>query len=110
MMNTDSRADSTDDTLRLLADERRRTALRFLIEGDGPTTVDEVAERVAADAGDDRPVERVRVDLHHTHLPKMDEAGVVDYDARRGTVRYRQRAAVEELLDAVSERERVTSE
>jgi predicted transcriptional regulator len=55
-----------DDTLRLLANQQRRDLLRSL--SDGPC-------RVAAAADDSAE----RVSLHHIHLPKLAEAGVVDW-------------------------------
>lgn len=106
-MDTNTRTTSTDETLRLLAHERRRKALQHLSQAEEATTVDSLAERVAAETDpdhDDGVVKSVETDLHHVHLPKMDEVGVVDYDARSGTVRYRPRPTVEELLDAVAER------
>jgi hypothetical protein len=33
-----------------------------------------------SDAADADVVERVQVALHHVHLPKMDELGILDYD------------------------------
>ncbi|WP_193570126.1 MULTISPECIES: hypothetical protein [Halorussus] len=45
----------------------------------------EDADEADADAADRR--ERVRVDLHHNHLPRLADAGLVDYDGRTGTIR-----------------------
>lgn len=75
----------------LLRDERRRLALDALAEQ--PATVDltAVAAEVAArengcDVADDDDVERVAVALHHTHLPKMDELGVLTYQPETNLV------------------------
>lgn len=74
----------------LLASERRRVALSVLAGRSTPVDLSELAATVAAretdtDADDARAVERVAVALHHAHLPKLDDFGVVDYDpeARR---------------------------
>jgi len=66
----------------LLADERRRAVLDSL---DGQSTVElEPLARSVAASGDgvvtDDAVERLKRMLHHVHLPKMDDVGVVDYD------------------------------
>jgi len=38
--------------------------------------------------------------LHHTHLPKLDAAGVVDYHPDRKTIDYDGDPTIEGLLDA----------
>lgn len=67
----------------LLRDERRRLALDVLAERPATVDLSEVATEVAArEAGADaseETVRRVEVALHHTHLPKMDELGVLTY-------------------------------
>lgn len=67
---------------RLFADEQRR----FIIEslptvGRDDITLDEFvaqleeAENVQADS-----LQRLRIRLHHVHLPMLDEAGLLEYD------------------------------
>jgi hypothetical protein len=68
----------------LLRDERRRLALNVLAERQATVGLSEIATEVAArengcDGDDTDAVERVAVALHHTHLPKMDELGVLTY-------------------------------
>lgn len=68
----------------LLCDERRRVALNVLSECSATVSLADVAAGVAAredgcDAGDDGAVREVAVSLHHTHLPKMAELGVLSY-------------------------------
>jgi len=48
----------------------------------------ETSRDESAVEGDERHRRRVAVALHHKHLPKLDEATVVDYDPRSKTVRY----------------------
>lgn len=72
----------------LLAAERRRVTLDVLADRAGPVDLEDLSAAVAAreadaeDEGevDERSVERVACTLHHSHLPKMDEVGLVDYD------------------------------
>lgn len=70
---------------RLLASGRRRTALSVLAHRTTPVALEELAVAVASreadvDATDPDAVARVRVSLHHNHLPRMDDLDVVDYD------------------------------
>lgn len=69
----------------LLAADRRRTTLDVLTSLTAPIDLMDLADRVAArelDLGcvDEATVERVAISLHHTHLPKMADLGVIDYD------------------------------
>lgn len=84
-----------------LAKERRRVVLDSLAEAEPPVPVDDLARRVAARerrgdrAGEGEPgpgppegaVRRAHVSLHHTHLPKLEEAGLLDYDPDDQVVR-----------------------
>jgi DNA-binding transcriptional ArsR family regulator len=64
-------------------DEHRRRIASAMLEKDGLITVDDLT-RLLADRDADR--ETVRLNLYHRHLPKLAEAGVVDYDWRSGDV------------------------
>ncbi|WP_415378963.1 hypothetical protein [Halosimplex sp. TS25] len=69
----------------LLADGRRRLALAELAERAAPVALGDLAEAVAAREEDDASppvgaVERVAVSLHHVHLPRVEDHGVIDYD------------------------------
>lgn len=68
-----------------LAHRRRRRVVAYVADRNGETTLDAVAEHLCDDCGEDR--ERVRVSLHHRHLPKLDDLGVLDYDDRANVVR-----------------------
>jgi hypothetical protein len=81
-----------DDYLRLLADGRKRRLLQSLLDADGsPVSV------AFADAH-----ERAR--LHHIHLPKLDDAGLIDWDPRDDiVVRGPAFDEVVPLLEAIAE-------
>jgi hypothetical protein len=84
---------SMETVFELLSERRRRYALYHLFDADGPADFDAlVAKVVDWETGDLRPPRghetRVRASLHHLHLPRFEEAGVVSYDAEFGTVRY----------------------
>lgn len=100
------------DLLALLSDDRRRSVLEYFeSESADVFEVEDVAdavaerERTAGDAGPgpgDRP-RRIVVALHHNHLPRLDDGGLLDYDPRSRTVRYWGEDRVGTLLDAFDE-------
>ena len=92
-----------DDLLASLSDWRRRAVLRHLAarDDDGPVVIEAVAAAVAPEAADE---ERLRVHLHHRHLPALDDAGLVAYDPASRTVQYRRDDRAEALLTLLDER------
>lgn len=84
-----------DRLLNLLTDRRRRFTLYYLRETDADVvTLDEVTDHVATweaewkgSTGETR--KRICTSLHHNHLPRLAEAGLIEYDARSQTVRNR---------------------
>lgn len=75
---------SESDRHLLLAVERRRVALDLLTEGGALIFLNELAAAVAVREANgavatDEVVEGVAVSLHHRHLPKMEELGVIEY-------------------------------
>lgn len=71
---------------RLFANRRRRLLLDVLTTVGTPCTLSEVAAGIAArERGEpERPnTDRadVEIALHHVHLPLIDDAGLIDYDA-----------------------------
>lgn len=84
---------SLDVVYDILKNTRRRRVLHLLREDDEGTTLGDLAERIAA-VENDKPRsqldaqerKRVYVGLYQCHLPRMDDAGVVDFDGDRGTV------------------------
>lgn len=92
----------------VLSDERRRHALYYLIEESGGTAeATELADHLrSVDAGDRRAGRgAVLAALHHRHLPRMADVGLVEYEGRGGTVRYLGDPLVEECLAHVAARD-----
>ncbi|MEA5389126.1 hypothetical protein VB773_20695 [Haloarculaceae archaeon H-GB2-1] len=57
---------------------------------------DEDTERVT-----DEHRQRVRIALHHTHLPKLEEAGIIDYEAETRHVQFDGGELEQDLLTLV---------
>lgn len=87
---TDDRA-NPDITLSAVANERRRTVLRVLADADRENLPFEtLVERLREDDGE-RPADdyrqRVRTELYHTHLPKLEACGMLVHNTERKQVR-----------------------
>jgi len=84
---------SVDDVIARIADRHRRTVLSVLQERTTPVSTEELATTTAA-ALAEKPLvavtreerDRLHVRLHHVHLPKLDEVGLVAWNADEGTV------------------------
>lgn len=84
---------SKDVIFNLLSVERRRLTLRYLRRNGPEASLSTLATRIAAhenaqpvDAVTSDQRKRVYIALYQSHLPKLDDAGVVDFDSRRGAV------------------------
>lgn len=107
---TQSIHERLDEVFDALADSRRRHALSYLSEktGDAATLSELVAEVVARESDRERDFEyyeSVAIELHHRHLPKLEESGLVEYDERSQTVRYHERPRVQAYLSLATESE-----
>jgi len=95
-----------DTVFGLLHVARRRFVLYYLYEMDGRIAefegvVDAVRTYESADAepGDCPSRAQIRTDLHHAQLPTLEDAEVVEYDRRQGTVRLSGHPSLEEWLE-----------
>jgi hypothetical protein len=78
----------------ILSNGRRRKALEELERRVEPVELRDLAERIAEVETDESPPPRnarqsVYNSLRQTHLPKLDDMGVVDYDPDRKTISLR---------------------
>lgn len=78
-----------DDLLETLRNERRRLVIRELAERDKPVTIDTLSRRLAAiqnDVDEDDVTatqrKRVYVSLYQTHLNRLEDAGLLEWDGR----------------------------
>lgn len=82
----------------ILRNDRRRLAIKCLREYGGSLSVRDLSEEVAAQETGESPAPRdkrrsVYVSLHQTHLPKLDDLGIVKYDTETKDITLRDRAA-----------------
>jgi hypothetical protein len=84
----------------LLSAKRRRDVLAFMAENGPETTLSDLADHIAALENDtevrllsSQQRKRVYVALYQCHLPRMDDADVIDFENSRGTVELRPGAA-----------------
>jgi len=76
----------------VLRNDRRRMVIELLGDADEPVTARELSEAIAArETGEDPPPRDVRqsvyISLQQTHLPKLAELGIVEYDEQTKEVR-----------------------
>lgn len=91
--------DPIDTPFETVCDPTRRALCRYVLQVDADlVTHDELLEYLVerspnAGAGDgnavstgsrDRHREAIEAELRHVHLPKLDDAGIVEYDPRSG--------------------------
>lgn len=85
--------DDLDALFTCLADHRRRLLIDCLSENPGPLPVERLVEDVSERETGERtgtPSDETRTDvtitLRHNHLPRMDEAALVEFDHEANTV------------------------
>lgn len=90
---------SQDTVFSLLSNARRRYVLYYLRDRGGKTSINELATQIAVWENDmpeeelsDQDVKRVYVSLYQTHIPKLEDWGIVTYDGDSGTVELTDRA------------------
>ncbi|WP_312908271.1 DUF7344 domain-containing protein [Natronosalvus caseinilyticus] len=84
---------SVDGVLELLSHHRRRAILDLLLTHDRPLTLTDIRnEVVEKEQGTEiteipsKQVQQVHISLHHVHIPKLEEKGVINYDSSRNLV------------------------
>ncbi|RQG98101.1 DUF7344 domain-containing protein [Natrarchaeobius chitinivorans] len=85
--------EAIDTSLELLANSRRRVFLRVMRTYEEPLTLPDAAEEVAVrETGVSVPelsaehVADVYISLYHDHLPRLVDAGLLEYDQERDLV------------------------
>jgi len=92
-MSTDDPELSQDVVFDVLSSSRRRYVLYYLSQREQPVELPSLAEEVAAwetestvEDLSSQERKRVYVSLYQTHIPKLEEVGLVDYDQDTGEV------------------------
>ncbi|WP_458189313.1 DUF7344 domain-containing protein [Haladaptatus sp. NG-WS-4] len=98
-----------DVAFQLLSNQLRRHIMHYLLQQDGPVSLHELSKRLAAwenDVSFDevtyKQLMRVYTAIRQSHLPKMDDGGIVEFDSNAGEVRLTEAATkLEVYLDIV---------
>ena len=107
--------DSFDACLALVADRRRRRLLEQLRHnGNGEMPIDDLVDQLHqadTDFAGERQMNRnqLTVELHHCHLPKLSDHGIIEHDQDRGTIEYRPDEQIEAVLDGLPEEPSLTN-
>lgn len=101
---------SLDTVFELLANQRRRYILYYLDEIETPVVrLDDLTDQLVEwerdwenrDTNDTADHwETVRIDLHHSQLPRLANANFIDYDARTETIRNWDDPAIDQWAQA----------
>ena len=93
-----------------LAHERRQTIVSILRESDGSLSLKALGtEIVAREEGKDvaeienETVEKALISLHHSHLPKLSDAGLLEYDRETHSIRENTQLDEEVLSEETTE-------
>jgi len=84
---------SQDEVFDILSNSRRRFLLSRLQQADEPKRLMELADEIAAWENDttveeltDKESKRVYVSVYQTHVPKLEDAGLITYDSETGLI------------------------
>lgn len=97
----DDRTPVLDEVFGVLAHPMRREIIRFCADrANEPTDLDAVVDHLTEQRLDDEPPDRDRIALrlHHLHLPKLADTGLVDFDPESGQLVYRTNDVIEACL------------
>lgn len=97
--------------IEVLGDQRRRHAVACAIDRTQPVALADLAEAVAVrehqgsiTAIPEEEVDAIHLSLYHTHIPKLAEIGLVDYDPGDDEVRIAEPAeTAERVLSLVTD-------
>ncbi len=99
MPNVSDEELSQDTLFSLLSNPRRRFILQYLSRVDTPVTLRSLSTGTAAwenetDAEDltDQQRKRVQVSLYQTHIPALEDAGIIEYDSDSSEITLTKRA------------------
>lgn len=92
-----------DSSIAVLQHHRCRGLLYDLRRSQNePRLTTDLAQRLVRMDPTLQDIERALTDLHHTHLPRLQDSGLIKYDPSTGTVVYLGDDRVERLLDVTN--------
>ena len=99
---------STEIALRVVADPCRRSILTQLIDGEKTVvTTDTLVDRISPENPPPKTTgthaDSLLIAVQHIHLPKLEDANLIEYDPRTKTIRYTPNERVERVLRFVTE-------
>lgn len=102
---------SIDATLEILAQHERRYILSYLADSsEEVATTDELVEHIlqreSERTGEVPNRDHLTSSLYHIHLPKLTDAGILEYDPRSQQLRYYGDERLEEWLERIEREER----
>lgn len=93
-----------DSVFDAFADQRRRLVIGYLREApDGVASYDDLVDYVSKHVLDTKGSEKLKNQLHHVTLPKLENVGVIEYDRRSETVRYQSLYLVDGLAEFIED-------
>ena len=106
--DVESSTEKIDTILTVLSDQFRRQILYSAVERDDeviqyPEVVDYLIDCNSGMGHDDR--ERIKIKLHHSSLPRLEETGVIEHDSRSETIRYCGDSLLEKYITLLAEDE-----
>lgn len=92
-----------EDLLVALGHPLRREVLRYCAErSTRHMDLQSLADHLVVEGRhDERDRERVALLLHHLHLPKLADTGLVEFDPKSGQVRYHPSDELEQLIGRI---------
>jgi len=79
---------SQDEVFDLLSNPRRRFVINYLLREDRPVSIQELSRELATwefevdpEELTDQQEKRIYVALYQTHVPKLEDVGVIEYDS-----------------------------
>lgn len=96
-------AETSDNLLTILADPHCCAVLTYFQDTAAEVTSAEALADEINDQDHGRP-DCTAAQLHHATLPRLEDAGIVEYDVRSNTARYRGDPELELLMEAIADR------
>lgn len=94
---------SEDEILPLLANRDCRDILVYFQNSpDNTASLQDITDKICSQREISEP-QNIKIQLHHSALPKLADAGVIDYDTKSNFVRYQSTPDLERILNSVCE-------